>query len=98
MCIRDSIEVYGNEDCEKLQEEVSGAWVAFARTGNPNHDGLVHWPAYDAARAATMVFDKVTTVRDNYDQQLMDLLDAYKPPFSIKMLHGNEEDEVAHPY
>lgn len=94
----DLIEVYGSEDCEKLQEEVSGAWVAFARTGNPNHDGLIHWPAYDASRAATMVFDKQTTVRDNYDQQLMDLLDAYKPPFSLKMLHSDEEDEVAHPY
>jgi len=40
------------------------AWVAFARSGNPNHEGLVKWPAYDVASRATMFFDRDTAVID----------------------------------
>ena len=29
-----------------LSEAIAGAWVAFAKTGNPNGPGLPEWPAY----------------------------------------------------
>jgi para-nitrobenzyl esterase len=44
-------------DLRSLADEVSGAWVAFARTGNPNHSGIPRWPAYTAKDRATMIFD-----------------------------------------
>ena len=40
-----------------LSKQMSTAWVSFARTGNPNHNGLPHWPAYTADTRATMYFD-----------------------------------------
>jgi hypothetical protein len=40
-----------------LQEKMSGAWAAFARTGNPNHKGLPNWPAFKTDQRATMIFD-----------------------------------------
>jgi para-nitrobenzyl esterase len=40
-----------------LQEKMSGAWAAFARTGNPNHKGLPKWPAFKTHQRATMIFD-----------------------------------------
>jgi para-nitrobenzyl esterase len=40
-----------------LAKQISGAWVSFARTGNPNHAGLPFWPAYTAEKRATMFFD-----------------------------------------
>ncbi|QDL38563.1 carboxylesterase/lipase family protein [Rhodoferax sediminis] len=45
-------------DRDPLQEEMSGAWLAFARSGNPNHAGLVSWRPYALAERATMVFDR----------------------------------------
>jgi para-nitrobenzyl esterase len=42
---------------QPLADKVSGAWVAFAKTGNPNHAGIPHWPAYDATARATMLID-----------------------------------------
>jgi para-nitrobenzyl esterase len=42
---------------QTLADQMSAAWVAFARTGNPAHPGIPQWPAFDAARRATMVFD-----------------------------------------
>ncbi|MES2722066.1 MAG: carboxylesterase/lipase family protein [Pseudomonadota bacterium] len=46
-------------EVERLEGEIMDAWIAFARTGNPNHPGLPAWPAYDAASRDTMVFDTV---------------------------------------
>lgn len=45
-------------DLQPLADKVSSAWVAFARTGNPDHTGLPHWPAYETSGRATMIFDK----------------------------------------
>jgi para-nitrobenzyl esterase len=36
---------------------MADSWIAFARTGNPNHEGLPHWPSYEAKTVPTMVFD-----------------------------------------
>jgi para-nitrobenzyl esterase len=56
-----------------LASKVSGAWVAFARTGNPNHPGLPNWPAFDTTRRATMILnDECKAVDDPYgDAQRM---------------------------
>jgi len=38
-----------------LSEKLMDAWIAFARTGNPNHGGLPDWPSYNADTRATML-------------------------------------------
>lgn len=45
-----------------LASRMSDAWIAFARTGNPNVKGLPEWPVFDLERRATMVFDSDTRV------------------------------------
>jgi para-nitrobenzyl esterase len=47
----------GGAEVKALAAQTSEAWVAFARTGNPNHKALPTWPAYATAQRATMVFD-----------------------------------------
>ncbi|HEY5155686.1 MAG TPA: hypothetical protein VIJ47_13180, partial [Acidimicrobiales bacterium] len=42
------------------------AWIAFARTGDPNHDGLAEaWPTFDAGRRAVMEFGDTVRVVDD---------------------------------
>jgi para-nitrobenzyl esterase len=41
----------------RVADQMSSAWLAFARTGDPNHPGIPDWPAYTADRPVTMLFD-----------------------------------------
>ena len=42
---------------QPLADRISGAWVAFARTGNPSHAGIPQWPAFQEKQRATMDID-----------------------------------------
>jgi para-nitrobenzyl esterase len=53
------------EDRYALQDKMSAAWAAFARTGNPNHAGLPNWPAFKLADRATMFLDTECKVVNN---------------------------------
>jgi para-nitrobenzyl esterase len=48
-----------------LAEQMSEAWLAFARTGNPGTAALADWPAYEPGRRATMIFDVESGVRED---------------------------------
>jgi para-nitrobenzyl esterase len=45
------------QDRYALENKMSAAWAAFARTGNPGHKGLPAWPKFDTAKRATMIFN-----------------------------------------
>ena len=67
----------GTDDARKLATAMSRALVAFARTGNPGHDGLPKWPAFTAGTRATMVFENErSTVRNDPDGAARRLLSA----------------------
>ena len=42
---------------QKLADEMSSAFVAFARTGKPDHNGIPRWKPYTIERRETMVLD-----------------------------------------
>ena len=57
-----------------LASRMSGAWTAFARSGNPDHAQLPHWAPFDLPRRATMIFnDDCRLVDDPYgaEQRLL---------------------------
>ncbi len=45
-----------------MAKQMSAAWLAFARTGNPNTPVLPKWPAYEAGKRSTMVFNQTSRV------------------------------------
>ncbi len=55
----------GSPQAFALSKQISTAWVNFARSGNPNHSGLPHWPAYSTNTRATMYFDTSCEVRND---------------------------------
>lgn len=42
---------------QKAADQMSDAFIALAKSGNPNHDGIPQWQPYELSKRATMVFD-----------------------------------------
>lgn len=42
---------------DRMAAQMHPAWVAFAKTGNPQHAAIPTWPAYDIAQRQTMIFN-----------------------------------------
>jgi para-nitrobenzyl esterase len=51
---------------QRLADNMSAAWIAFARTGNPNTNGIPKWPPFLPADRATMVFDVNARVANDF--------------------------------
>ena len=60
----------GGDEARVLGNNMSRALTSFARTGNPSHGGLPEWPAFDARRKQTMIFDNACEVRNDPDGEL----------------------------
>lgn len=59
----------GGTAARRLAAQVSEAWIAFARSGNPNHAGLPKWPVYSTANGEVMIFDRKCEVRNDPDRE-----------------------------
>lgn len=59
---------------DRIAKQISGAIINFAKTGNPNHEGIPEWPLYitnDVRDRHAMIFDREVRVEHNiYDQGL----------------------------
>jgi len=64
----------GGEEARRLASQMSRALVAFARTGNPNHDGIPDWQPFTEANRAMLIFDATTDARVDPDRQARDIL------------------------
>jgi para-nitrobenzyl esterase len=64
------------QDRYALSDKMSRAWVAFARTGNPNHKGLPNWPAFNTDQRATMVFNNECKIVNDPGKEERLALDA----------------------
>lgn len=51
-------------EVDALSARMLGAWTAFARSGDPSHEGAGPWPPWDPDRRTTMVFGPDGGVRD----------------------------------
>jgi para-nitrobenzyl esterase len=63
--VRDTIMGVGSAGGKVMCDRLASAWVAFAKTGDPNNPQIPRWPTYDGATRATMVFDTDTRVEND---------------------------------
>ncbi|MBB6092527.1 para-nitrobenzyl esterase [Povalibacter uvarum] len=52
-------------EAQRTADQMSDAFIAFARTGSPNHSTLPQWRPYELDRRSTMVFDAQSQLVDD---------------------------------
>jgi para-nitrobenzyl esterase len=57
------------QDRYQLAHVMSAAWAAFARTGNPDHADMPHWPAFNPDEYPTMVFGSAISVKNDPNRE-----------------------------
>jgi para-nitrobenzyl esterase len=63
-----------------LAARMSGAWAAFARSGNPNHKGIPKWEPFTESLRATMVFNnECKAVNDPYREERLARKELIRP-------------------
>jgi para-nitrobenzyl esterase len=69
----------GGPEAMALADKVSDAWIAFARTGNPNTPKLPRWSPYNATDRPTMVIDNESKlVNDPIREQRLVMFKAWE--------------------
>lgn len=80
------------EVSDRLEDQMFKAVMNFARTGNPNHEGIPTWPVSTADDIETMIFDRECDVRHNFDDKLLELHKAHSPEFDLMAILGDMTD------
>jgi len=69
--------MYAGDKTLKAQDEIFYAWMAFARTGNPNHNGISEWKMFSNEHNC-FVFSAEPGCRAAHDEKLMELVEKYR--------------------
>ena len=65
------------EEDKALNKLISSYWINFARTGDPNGEGLPKWPAFNDKENQVMYFDSETGSRKHPDLDKIMAFDSY---------------------
>jgi len=66
-------------DVERLSASMQRAWLVFAASGDPGHDGIGAWRPWDPAARATMVFGVRTRLVDAPRNEELAALEEHRP-------------------
>ena len=69
-------------EAQLLADQMSSAWIAFARTGNPNNSAVPTWAPFSPAQRATMVFNTTPRVMNDFRGDERALLGSL-PPYKV---------------
>ncbi len=75
---------------DELEQRMFDALVRFVRTGSPAGGDLPDWAPVTPATEPTMIFDRACRVENNFDDELMTLMNEVLPKFNImSMMKAN---------
>lgn len=60
-----------------MSDAMNGYWVNFIKTGDPNGEGLDHWPVYKDGEKTVMLFKDGTSLIDTPNKAQLELMEDY---------------------
>jgi para-nitrobenzyl esterase len=69
----------GGPPAETLSRQMQMAWLSFATSGDPSHEGIGEWRQWERAGRATMVFGAHTDLEEAPRDEELAVLERYRP-------------------
>lgn len=69
----------GGPEVALLSEQMQRAWLAFAATGSPGHEGVGEWRPWEPSGRATMVFGPHTRLVEAPRDEELAIFERYRP-------------------
>ena len=69
----------GGPAAQAMADLMSDTWIAFAKSGNPNHARLAQWPPFESRQRATMLFDRQSRIVSDPDGADLETLRRFFP-------------------
>jgi para-nitrobenzyl esterase len=69
----------GGPAVDILSHQMQAAWLAFAKSGRPAHEGIAEWRPWDPSGRATMIFGAHTRMVDAPRDDELAILERYRP-------------------
>jgi para-nitrobenzyl esterase len=63
-----SAAISAGKGAQQVADQLSSAWIAFARTGKPEAPQIPHWPSYTLQQRANLVFNERSRVVNDYGE------------------------------
>lgn len=76
---------------EKLEEQMFGAFMNFAKNGVPTQENLPAWPSVEKEQEPTMILDETCEVRNHFDDALLEKIDSILPPFNLMAMMADTD-------
>lgn len=87
----DLVEVCDFDGAKELESKISGAFLQFAKTGDPGISELPAWPAVSKDSAPVMIYDTTCQVKTDFDDKLFEEIDKVLPPFNLFAMIADED-------
>lgn len=81
---------------ERLEDQIFGSFISFAKTGVPKRGSLPEWEPVTLEKEPTMIFDRECCIRYNFDDELYEKIDSILPPFNFMKTMSSEENKIQH--
>ena len=75
----DKVGLDWTEDDHQVSRHMVRYWTNFAKTGDPNGEGVPVWPAFDSMNTATQVIGPVPVSQPGVDKERLDLMGLIWP-------------------
>ena len=73
-------EARDGNDMARVADQLSSAWVAFAKTGDPNNSRIPPWPTFDAKTRATLIIGTPTHLENDPRSEIRNFWERMPPP------------------
>ena len=81
--VREAIVGAGMSAGHRLCDQLSAAWVAFAKTGNPNNTLVPDWPAFEPKSRAVMIFDDPVRIVNDPNREIREFWNTMPPALNV---------------